>query len=105
MERWMLDSNVEAYHNSKDVNASLNGVLNALAMQEADAIQYYSHAKTCIDKISAEQPDKGAILNKMLDQIIEQKNNHDASIKKAAAICGGLKPPKPDAYDKAVKNE
>lgn len=103
--RWIVDEQMNAVANGGCKLAATSGILNAMLMAEAETIQQYQYAKQALIKLFADDEAKAKVLAKMVDNIIEDEEDHTESFNKAAAIIIGHKEPKATEYNEAVKGE
>lgn len=103
--KWSIDEQVNAAMNGGCKLAATSGILNAMLMAEAETIQQYQYAKRALIKLFADDEAKAKVLAKMVDNIIEDEEDHTESFNKAAAIITGHKEPKATEYNEAVKGE
>lgn len=81
------------------------GILNAIALDETETIVKYTSAKQAICEICKDDEKLCSIICKMLDDIIADEGDHQASAQKAANLCQGIKAPNPAEFKKAVKGD
>ena len=94
---WTIEENMCAYRGGRaEPRAAVNGILNGIAMMET--IAQYTKAKEAIHEICKDIPELCEATCKMMQNLIEDEANHDASVKKAAALFMGMKPPKPTDF-------
>ena len=103
--KWIVDEQMSMVANGGCKLAATNGILNAMLMAESDTIQQYQYAKQALIKLFADDEAKAKVLARMVDNIIEDEEDHIESFNKAAAIIVGRKEPKAEEYNKAVKSE
>lgn len=103
--KWSVDEQVNAAMNGGCKLAAVNGILNVMLMAESDTINQYQYAKQALIKLFADDEAKAKVLAKMVDNIIEDEEDHTESFNKAAAIITGHKEPKATEYNEAVKGE
>lgn len=101
--KWVVDEAMCAFRNGGCPNAAVSCILNALAQSETDTIADYEKAKMAIAEIYKDKENICGALVKMINEIIQDEGDHDASFKKASAIISGYNPAKPEEYNKAVK--
>lgn len=97
--KWYVDEQVNAAMNGGCKLAAVNGILNVMLMAESDTINQY--AKQALIKLFNNEPAKAQVLAKLVDNVIEDEEDHIESFNKAAAIIVGRKEPKPTEYDEA----
>lgn len=102
--KWIVDEQMNCVANGGCPYMAVAGILNALAMSETDVMSQYMYASQAIEKLLKDDEKKAKVICKMILEVIQDEGNHDASFKKASAIIAGYKEPKPDEYNKAVKN-
>lgn len=97
----------EFIHNKKylELNEENRALLNAMLMAESDTIIQYQYAKQTLIKLFNNEPAKAQVLAKLVDNVIEDEEDHIESFNKAAAIIVGNKEPKATEYNEAVKGE
>lgn len=103
--RWIVDEQMNAVANGGCKLAAVNGILNVMLMAEAETIQQYQYAKQALIKLFNDEPAKAQVLAKLVDNVIEDEEDHIESFNKAAAIIVGRKEPKPTEYDEAEDND
>ena len=103
--KWIVDEQMSAVANGGCKLTAVNGILNAMLMAEADTIQQYQYAKQALIKMFADEEPKACVLAKLVDNVIEDEEDHIESFNKAAAIIVGRKEPKAEEYNKAVKSQ
>lgn len=101
---WIIDENRRMVEEGRICSKqALAGMLNALAMSETDTIAQYTNIKNAVIQICKDDEKLCTIICKMLDDIIADEGDHQASAQKAANLCQGIKAPSPDEFKKAVK--
>lgn len=101
---WIVDENRRlAMDGQLCPRQAIAGMLNALAMSETDTICQYTNIKNAVMQICKDDEKFCSIICKMLDDIISDEGDHQASAQKAANLCQGIKAPKPEEYNKADK--
>lgn len=101
---WIIEQNKYPAIDGKICpKAAIAAILNAVAMSETETIMQYTNAKNAICEICKNDDELCRIICKMLDQIIQDEGNHQASAQKAANLCQGISAPKPEEFKKAVK--
>lgn len=103
--RWIVDEQMNAVANGGCKLAAVNGILNVMLMAESDTINQYQYAKQTFIKLFNNEPAKAQVLAKLVDNVIEDEEDHIESFNKAAAIIVGRKEPKPTEYDEAEDND
>lgn len=101
--KWTVDEAMCAYRNGGTKEGAANAILNALAMSETEVMGQYMYAKNALCTLFEDEPEKKRVLCGMIDEVVQDEGDHDASFKKAAAIIGGYKPAKPHEYDNSLK--
>lgn len=101
--KWIVDEQMNMVANGGCKYAAVSGILNAMAMAEADTVQQYEYGRQAISKLLDGEPDKCEVVSKLIRNVVQDEMNHTASFNKASAIIGGYNEPKPDEYNKAVK--
>lgn len=104
---WAIQMNYESFRDGKICERqACTGIMNALALSEADVkIQYQNAANRIMEICKDTNPKLGEVLYKVIQNVNEDEGNHEASFAKAAAICAGIKEPKADEYNSAAKGE
>ena len=103
--KWSVDEQVNAAINGGCKLTAVNGILNVMLMAESDTISQYQYAKQSLIKLFNNEPAKAQVLAKLVDNVIEDEEDHIESFNKAAAIIVGRKEPKPTEYDEAEDND
>lgn len=103
--KWSIDEQVNAVINGGCKLMAANGILNVMLMAESDTINQYQHARRALMKLFNDEPAKAQVLAKLVDNVIEDEEDHIESFNKAAAIIVGSKEPKATEYNEAVKGE
>jgi hypothetical protein len=103
--RWIVDEQMNAVANGGCKLAATSGILNAMLMAEAETIQQYQYAKQALIKLFADDEAKAQVLAKLVDNVVEDEEDHIESFNRAAAIIVGRKEPKPTEYDEAEDND
>lgn len=103
--KWSVDEQVNAAMNGGCKLAAVNGILNVMLMAESDTINQYQYAKQALIKLFNNEPAKAQVLAKLVDNVIEDEEDHIESFNKAAAIIIGRKEPKPTEFDEAEDND
>ena len=103
--KWPIDEQVNAVMNGGCKLTAVNGILNVMLMAESDTITQYQYAKQALIKLFNDEPAKARVLAKLVDNVIEDEEDHIESFNKAAAIIVGNKEPKATEYNEAVKGE
>lgn len=103
--KWSIDEQVNAVMNGGCKLTAVNGILNVMLMAESDTINQYQYAKQSLIKLFNNEPAKAQVLAKLVDNVIEDEEDHIESFNKAAAIIVGRKEPKPTEYDEAEDND
>lgn len=100
--KWIVDQQMEMVRQGGCPYMAAVGIMNALALSETETMDQYHYAQQALKQLFVNKPE-GEILCRMLNNIIQDEGDHDASFKKAAAIISGYKEAKPEEYNKAVK--
>lgn len=103
--KWFIEEQVNAVMNGGCRLTAANGILNAMLMAESDTVNQYQYAKQALMKLFNDEPAKAKVLAKLVNNVIEDEEDHIESFNKAAAIIVGSKEPKPTEYNEAVKGE
>lgn len=103
--KWPIDEQVNAAMNGGCRLTAANGILNAMLMAESDTVNQYQYAKQALMKLFNDEPAKAKVLAKLVNNVIEDEEDHIESFNKAAAIIVGSKEPKATEYNEAVKGE
>lgn len=103
--KWIVDEQMNVVANGGCKFAATSGILNSMLMAEVETIQQYQYAKQALIRLFADDEAKAKVLAKMIDNIIEDEEDHAESFNKAAAIINGHKEPKATEYNEAVKSE
>lgn len=103
--KWSIDEQVNAVMNGGCKLTAVNGILNVMLMAESDTITQYQYAKQTLIKLFNDEPAKAQVLAKLVDNVIEDEEDHIESFNKAAAIIVGRKEPKPTEFDEAEDND
>ena len=103
--KWSIDEQVNVVMNGGCKLTAANGILNAMLMAESDTINQYQYAKQALMKLFNNEPAKAQVLAKLINNVIEDEEDHIESFNKAAAIIVGCKEPKPTEYDEAEDND
>lgn len=101
--KWTIDEAMCAYRNGGCKDGAANAILNALALSEMDTIAQYQYANVAFAELYKDEPEKAKVFNKLVNEVVQDEGDHNASFNKAAAIVAGYEPAKPDEYNKAVK--
>lgn len=102
--KWIVDQQLETVREGGCPYMATVGILNALALSETETMEQYHYAQQAIKTMFPDDP-KSEVLCRMLNEVIQDEGDHDASFKKAAAIISGYKEAKPNEYNKAVKKD
>lgn len=101
--QWIIEQNMQAFTNGTSCAcAATEAILTALSMGELDTIKSYQRAKDAILITMNAYPKESAVFASMLDKMIENSQNHVASLQKAAAACAGRSAPTAQQYDEVV---
>lgn len=103
--KWFIEEQVNAVMNGGCRLTAANGILNAMLMAESDTVNQYQYAKQALMKLFNDEPAKAKVLAKLINNVIEDEEDHIESFNKAAAIIVGSKEPKATEYNEAVKGE
>lgn len=103
--KWSIDEQVNAVMNGGCRLTAANGILNAMLMAESNTVNQYQYAKQALMKLFNDEPAKAKVLAKLVNNVIEDEEDHIESFNKAAAIIVGSKEPKATEYNEAVKGE
>lgn len=103
--KWSIDEQVNAAMNGGCRLTAATGILNAMLMAESDTVNQYQYAKQALMKLFNDEPAKAKVLAKLVNNVIEDEEDHIESFNKAAAIIVGSKEPKATEYNEAVKGE
>lgn len=103
--KWFIDEQVNAAMNGGCKLTAANGILNVMLMAESDTVGQYQYAKQALIKLFNDEPAKAQVLAKLVDNVVEDEEDHVESFNKAAAIIAGRKEPKPTEYDEAADND
>lgn len=101
---WSIDETKMAIERGTSCpKAVLANMLNAIAMEEIRTITDYTKTKEMICEVCKDDEKLCSVLCKMMDAIIQDEGDHQASVQKAAMLLQGIKAPSPDEYKKAVR--
>lgn len=103
--KWFIDEQVNAAMNGGCKLTAANGILNIMLMAESDTINQYQYAKQALMKLFNDEPAKAQVLAKLVNNVVEDEEDHIESFNKAAAIIVGRKEPKPTEFDEAEDND
>lgn len=103
--KWSIEEQVNAVMNGGCRLTAANGILNVMLMAESDTVNQYQYAKQALMKLFNDEPAKAKVLAKLVNNVIEDEEDHIESFNKAAAIIVGSKEPKATEYNEAVKGE
>lgn len=103
--KWFIDEQLNAVMNGGCKLTAANGILNVMLMAESDTITQYQYAKQALMKLFNDEPAKAQVLAKLVNNVVEDEEDHIESFNKAAAIILGRKEPKPTEYDEAEDND
>lgn len=103
--KWSIEEQVNAAMNGGCRLTAANGILNVMLMAESDTVNQYQYAKQALMKLFNDEPAKAQVLAKLVDNVVEDEEDHIESFNKAAAIIVGRKEPKPTEFDEAEDND
>lgn len=101
--KWVIDDQMAVVTNGGCKFSATSGILNAMLMAEADTIQQYEYGKQALMKLFSDDMPKAEVLCKLVDNIIADEKNHIESFNKASSIVLGVKEPKAEEYNEAIK--
>ena len=100
--KWIVDDHVAMFKQGiLCERKACEAIMNAIAFSEQEVIAQYAYARNAIETICASKPELSKVFCKMINNIIEDEGNHQASAAKAAAICAGYNAAKPKELKEA----